>query len=188
MMRDQRRLRRAAAVLALLCGLAWLGSCQNDNPSRPPIEIVTPQPVRGVIAQTSFGNFANELWFALPIQVSQKGVLDITVDWTMPDSWIYVYFGRQNCDYNELTGKTCPFLISSETQLPKPRVLITDTLEAGTYYVFLYNVPKNRRLGIGSDNSETVSLVVGLTISPSGQSAPGAVRVGKPTVVQAPHF
>ena len=180
---------------ARLTGLVLLGaallpalSCQNDNPSRPAIVVVTPQPVRGVIAQSSFGQFAPDVWVALEVPISQRGTVDVTVDWTMPDSWIYVYFGQTNCDYAQLAGKTCPFLISSETQLPKPRVLVTGTLEPGRYYLVFYNVPKNRRLGIGSDNLESVSLQIGLTIAASGQRSEEPIHLGRPTVVPPPHL
>jgi hypothetical protein len=178
-----------------LTGLVFLGAallpalaCQNENPSRPPIVVVTPQPVRGVIAQTSFGQFEPNVWVALQVQISQRGVVDITVDWTMPDSWIYVYFGQTNCDYAQLAGQTCPFLISSETQLPKPRTLVTGTLEPGPYYLVFYNVPKDRRLGIGSDNLESVSLQIGLTVKASGQRTGQTIHLGRPTVVPPPHL
>jgi hypothetical protein len=187
MMRDQRQLRRAAAVLALSCGSAWLGSCQNDNPSRPPIEIVTPQPVRGVIAQASFADFKPRGWVALPIPITQRGVLDITVDWQYPDSWIYVYFGNTSCGYDELVGKACPFLIASETQLPKPREIVTGSLDPGTYYVFFYNAPKEDRSDvIGSFNVETVSVQIGLTVAASSRGG-GELRLGRPTVLLPPH-
>ena len=61
---------------------------------------------------------------------------------------------------------TCPFLISSETKEPKPRTLVTSSLEPKSYYLYLYNVPKNNRLVIGSDNTEAVTLTLGLTVYP----------------------
>jgi len=76
---------------------------------------------------------------------------------------MYVYFGEVLCDYLQLSGGRCPFLIESETRDPKPRVLFTGDLDPGTYYLVLYNVPRDPRLGIGSDNTEAISVVVGLT-------------------------
>jgi hypothetical protein len=125
---------------------------------------------------------------ARPLVLSQRGKLDITVDWTSPDTWMYVYFGGQKCDYNQLAGQTCPFILSSETKDPKPRVLYTDNLDPGTYYLFLYNVPKNPRLGIGSDNTEAVSIQVGLTVGAEGRRPPDVVHLGRPTVVTPPHL
>ncbi len=178
---------RGLAGLTAALTLLVAGSQNADNPSRPPTVVITPQPVRGVIAQTHFTNFESDNWVALQVQISTAGVADITVDWTFPDSWIYVYFGNTACDYAQLAGHTCPFLVSSETQLPKPRLLTTDMLQPGTYYVVLYNVPKNNRLGIGSDNSESVSVQVGLTIPPSS-SRPGVapVSLGQAKVVARP--
>ncbi|HVO11895.1 MAG TPA: hypothetical protein VMX54_14240 [Vicinamibacteria bacterium] len=170
--------RAGATLVAVLLASLLPTGCQNaDNPSRPAVVVVTPQPVRGVIVQTGFSNFQTDDWVAVPVQISTAGVADITVDWTFPDSWIYVYFGNTACDYDQLAKHTCPFLISSETQLPKPRVLVTDLLQPGTYYVVLYNVPKDNRRGIGSDHSESVSVQVGLTIPPSS-SRPGVTPVG----------
>ncbi len=160
---------RAGATLAAVLLVSLLpAGCQNaDNPSRPPVVVITPEPVHGIIAHANFSDFHSDLWVAVQVQISTAGVADITVDWTFPDSWLYVYFGDTNCDYQQLTKHTCPFLISSETQLPKPRVLVTNLLKPGTYYVMLYNVPKDTRRGIGSDNTEAVQVRIGLTIPPS---------------------
>ncbi len=176
-------LTRLAAALALL-----VTGCQNaDNPSRPPVVVVTPQPVRGVIASTGFSDFHGDVWVALEVQISTAGVADIMVDWTFPDSWIYVYFGNTRCEYSQLANRTCPFLVSSETQLPKPRVLVTDLLQPGTYYLVLYNVPKNNRLGIGSDNPEAVTVQIGLTIPASSRwPVEPPVRLGPAQVVSRP--
>ena len=149
---------------------------------------MTPQPVHGVLAQTSFGGFEPKMWVALPIPLSRRGVLDITVDWQQPDSWIYVYFGNTQCDYNELAAQTCPFLLASETQLPKPRALVTGMLEPGTYYVVFYNVPKQGHSGVGSNNVETVSLQIGQTVTASDRTGGETIRLGRPTVVPAPHL
>jgi hypothetical protein len=148
--------------------------------------VVTPEPVRGVIAQFPFSGFQSDVWISVELVLSQRGVLDITVDWTYPDTWMYVYFGRTSCDLGQLTGDTCPFVLASETKDPKPRVLYTATLDPGTYYLFLYNVPRDPRTGTGSDNTEAVSIQLGLTVSASGQPTTDAVRLGRPTVVPPP--
>ena len=130
---------RIAAAGALLVALA---ACGGDS-VRPPVVVVTPAPVRGVIAQTSFSGFQTDIWISIELILSQRGVLDITVDWTSPSTWMQVFLGRTNCTYAQLSGQTCPFILSSPTQNPKPRVLYTETLEPGTYYLVLYNVPRN---------------------------------------------
>ena len=183
-----RGLHRRIPVLAVVALLPLVPGCQNDNTTRPPIVVVTPQPVRGVIAQASFADFKPRGWVALPIPITQRGALDITVDWQYPDSWIYVYFGNTSCGYDELVGKACPFLIASETQLPKPREIVTGSLDPGTYYLFFYNAPKEDRSDVvGSFNVETVSVQIGLTVSAASRGG-GELRLGRPTVLQPPHL
>jgi len=175
---------RFAAAGALLVALIGCG----DDSVRPPVVVVTPEPVRGVIAQTSFSGFQTDVWISIELPLSQQGVLDITVDWAYPDTWMYVYFGRTNCGYGQLVEGTCPFILSSETKSPKPRVLYTETLEPGTYHLFLYNVPRDRKTGVGSDNMESVSLQFGLTVRASGERSTDAVRLGRPIVVSPPRL
>jgi hypothetical protein len=175
---------RIAAAGALLVALA---GCGGDS-ARPPVVVITPEPVRGVIAQTAFSGFQTDVWISIELVLSQQGVLDINVDWTFPDTWMYVYFGRTNCGYGQLVGGTCPFILSSETKSPKPRILYTETLEPGTYHLFLYNVPRDPKAGVGSDNTEAVSLQLGLTVKASGERSTDAVRLGRPIVVSPPRL
>ena len=161
-----------------------LGACDGDDPARPPIVIVTPAPVRAVLAQTSFSGFQSDVYVSLEVPLSQRGVLDVTVDWTTASTWMYVYLGNTSCTYTQLSSKTCPFLIKSETKDPKPRVIITESLAPGTYYVVLYNVPRDTVTGTGSDNTESVAVQLGLTVFPSTSQAPGAaVSIGRPQFI-----
>jgi hypothetical protein len=175
---------RPAVAGALVCALA---ACSDDSP-RDPVVVVTPQPVRGVIAQTSFSGFDEGLWVAIDVVLSQRGKLDITVDWLYPSTWMYVYLGNVKCDYAQLSGGTCPFLISSETKDPKPRVLRTENVDPGTYYLVLYNVPYSWWTGIGSNNQETVSIEIGLTVGAEGQRSTETVRLGYPRVIAPPRL
>jgi hypothetical protein len=179
------RLQRAVGVAVAMTAVSLLPGCGGDSP-RPPVVVLTPEPVRGVIAQASLSGFQTDVWLSIDLLLSQKGKLDITVDWTAPDTWMYVYFGRTKCDYAQLSGGTCPFILESETKSPKPRVLYTEELEPATYYLVLYNVPRDPRTGIGSDNTESISIQLGLTVSASGQRSAEAVRLGRPTVVPPP--
>jgi hypothetical protein len=178
------RLGRRSAVAALALALA---GCESDSTTRPPVVIVTPEPVRAILAQTSFENFQSDIWVSLELILSQKGVMDVTVDWTFPTTWMYVYVGKTNCSYAQLSGRTCPFFLSSETKDPKPRVLFTESLEPGTYYLVLYNVPTNRQTGIGSDNTEAVSLQLGLTVQPGDLRVPGGVTVVRSQTLGSGH-
>jgi hypothetical protein len=169
-----------------------LAGCGGDSPA-PPLVVVTPQPpepVRGVIAHPEpIQNFEPDVWLSIPIMLTQqKGILDITVDWTFSDSWMYVYFGRTDCDYSQLAQRKCPFMIASEAKTPKPRVLYTEKLELGTYYLYLYNAPRDPRTGKGSDNTESVMYQLGLTVTASGQRAPDAFQLGRPFVVAPPEL
>ena len=172
------RLWAAAALVAAL------GACGDDNPTRPPVVIATPVPPERVIwAQTSFENFQSDIWVSIELILSNRGVLDFTVDWTYPNTWMYVYLGKTSCSYAQLAGRTCPFFLASETKDPKPRVLVTDTLEPGTYYLVLYNVPRDPLTGNGSDNTEAVSLQIGLQALPADLHVPDGVSIGRTQVV-----
>jgi len=174
------------AAVAVLGGLA-LVSAGCDEETAPPLTIETPAPVRGVIATTSYAPFIGDSWIAIPISVGGRGKLDITVDWTYDDTWMYVYFGNTACDYPQLAGGQCPFLIESESKDPKPRVFLTGFVDPGTYYVVMYNVPRNPRKGIGSDNTEAVSLQVGLTVGFIEASEGGEpVKLGQPLSIRPP--
>jgi hypothetical protein len=179
------RLLRLLLPLAAVAVLLPVAGCQDSTPTRP-IVVQTPVPVRGVIVQTGFENFQTDTWVSIPVVVSQKGVLDITVDWTSSETWMYVYFGNTDCGYNQLAGKTCPFLISSETKEPKPRYFVTDTLQPGTYYLVLYNVPRNPVTGIGSDATEAVWIQVGETVNPTAQQAQAPIRLGRRVTLTPP--
>jgi hypothetical protein len=174
---------RRSILAALVLALA---ACGGDS-AHPPVVVITPEPVHGILAQTSFSGFQTDVWVSLELILTQKGVLDITVDWTTPTTWMYVYMSQKNCSYSELAGRSCPFFLRSETKDPKPRVLFTDSLDAGTYYLVLYNVPRDPATGNGSDNTESVSLQLGLTVYPFTTKVPGGVRIGRTQIVAPQH-
>jgi hypothetical protein len=156
-------LRRGAPAVLALGLVAALLSCGD---SASPTVTTTPTPTpRYVLPGRSFSGFQTDSWASIEVVVNQRGALDITVDWTYPDTWMYVYFGRTDCGWAQLYRRTCPFMLSSETKDPKPRILYTETLDPGTYYVFVYNVPRHPSTGTGSDNTEAVSIQIGLTPS-----------------------
>jgi hypothetical protein len=181
--------KRVGSGLLVAVALALLSSfvaCSSDDTSSYPVVQVTPIPsVRSPYASGSHQNFASGDYLMYPLPLTVSGVLDVTVDWTFPTSWIYVYFGETRCSYEQLAGRTCPFLISSETQQPKPRVLVTQKLAAGQYYLVVYNVPWNVHTKTGSDNTETVIYQANITVfTESGARVP--IRLGEPIVVPGP--
>jgi hypothetical protein len=179
-----RRFRAAGLMVGLVTPLV---GCTTEEPP-PPIVVTTPvPPTRSIYAQTSVQGFATDYFVQIPFDLTVQGRLDITVNWTFPDTWIYVYFGDTACSYAEVRTHTCPFLIVSEKKDPKPRVLYTNLLDPKTYYLILYNVPRDPRTGIGSDNTENVSIQVGITpSSPAGVGEGTPVHLGRPTVVMPP--
>jgi hypothetical protein len=180
---------RALAPLFALALLASIDGCHDSTPTRPVVvTVLTPPPVRAVIATTSFSGFVTNIWVSIPLELSQKGALDITVDWTSPSTWMYVYFGATSCTYDQLTAHKCPFSIKSETKDPKPRLIYTGVLEPGTYYIFLYNVPWNPHTKIGTENTEAVSIQVGLTVGGSGQQVEEPVRLSRPVTIAPPRL
>jgi hypothetical protein len=182
------RVRSSLLLVLLIALLAPLPGCNRNDEAPPPIVVVTPEPVRGVIAETSVSGIQSGFWVAVPFQTPDRGVLDITVDWRWDDSWMYTYFGDTECDYVAVVGDTCPYLIRSETKEPKPRVLETGILDAAVYYIFLYNRPRDPLTGEGSDRNETASIVVGLTVGVGSSAERVPVRLGTPFVVSPPQF
>jgi hypothetical protein len=174
---------RRSAVVALVLALS---ACGGDSTTNPPVAVITPVPTRGILAQTSVSNFESGTWVSLQVPLTQKGVLDVTVDWSFPSTWMYVYLGKTNCTYDQLAKGTCPFFLKSETKDPKPRVLYTDSLDPVTYYLFLYNRVRDPLTGEGSDNTETGSVQLGLTVYPFGK-APNGVTIGRTEIIAPPH-
>ncbi len=172
-----------AAALALLLPFA---ACSRDfEPPFPVVQVTPLTSAHALYASGSKQDFHSGEYMMYPIELTVAGVFDITVDWTFPSSWIYVYFGETRCGYDELAQGTCPFLISSATTTPKPRTLVTEKLAAGQYYLVLYNVPWDVRTRTGTDNTETVVFQIGLTVtSESGERVP--VRLGQPIVLPRP--
>lgn len=172
-------LRVVAAVVTLLP----LVSCESDTVLPPMVIVTPPPPTRVVLMTTAYSGIEPDNWVAWAIPLSVTGTLDITVDWTFPESWIYVYFGDTACSYDEISSKRCPFLISSETTTPKPRVLTTNVLQPGTYYLVLYNVPWDPRTRTGGHAGESVAITVGVTVAAtSGTHQP--VAFGEPFVTR----
>ena len=49
---------RRSMVAALVFALA---GCESES-VRPPVVVITPEPVRGILAQTSFSGFQSGIW------------------------------------------------------------------------------------------------------------------------------
>src|SRR5260370_13725205 len=110
-----------------------LTGCHKSSTTPTPVATPTPAAVRGVLGTLSFDRFEPGVYVGIPLPLAQGGILDVTVDWTYKDTWMYVYIARGSCDYGQLADKTCPYILSSETQLPKPRGLVTPPIAAGNH-------------------------------------------------------
>jgi len=160
-------------VLVIMAGGALLLPACNDE--TPPTPIPTPAgPVRAVVASTSFTDFQPDIYFGIPIPLGQAGILDFTVDWTFPNTDMLVAFGTQGCSFPDLTADRCPFIIRTEGTTPKPRIVITQNLATGNYFLYLYSKPFTKVDGTGSGNIEAVALQIGLTVGVTGAAVPMA--------------
>lgn len=175
------------AVLAVLLAGSVLGlpACHKDTAPTPvAAPTPTPPPVRGVIAQFSFDQFPSGVYVGVPLPLSQGGILDVTTDWTFPDTFMFLYIAKGTCDFVQISTNTCPYIVKSETQFPKPRFLQTAPIPAGTYSLIFYNVAKNNKLHIGSDHTEAISCQIGLTVGVPVPTALHELPDLKPVVIR----
>lgn len=165
--------RGVPAGLLAVYAAAVIG-CNGDSPVSGPVVVITPPPpVTSVLTPQPIGvPVPNGAWVLLPIPLTVKGVLEIKVDWTLNDTYLYNYFGRARCDEFQLTKNNCPFDIRVETKTPKPRTIVTPALEAGTYYLYFYNVPWDLMTRTGTDADESAQVQLTLTVSATGERRP----------------
>jgi hypothetical protein len=165
-----------ACVVLLAAVIAGLPSCKESNTAATPTPSATPTPapVRIVWSTFSFDQFRPGIPVQAVLPIPQTAILDVTVDWTFPDSWITIHLANRACDATEFYAGTCPFLASDDTRSPKPKTLTTGVLQPATYYLYLYNVPKDR-VTDGTHNVEAAAVVLGLTVGVSGSGLPQPV-------------
>jgi hypothetical protein len=176
---------RRVVLVVVIGGAVFLPACNDDTLPTP---IPTPQTsVRGIVASTSFSDFATDIYLGIPIPLEQPGALDFTVDWTFTDTDMEVAFGSVPCTFPELNARTCPFLVKTTGRTPKPRFLVTDPVRVGTYFLYLYSKPWDRKTQTGSENVESVALQIGLTVGASvtpHSASVAPIRLGTPVVIK----
>lgn len=165
------RFARGFVLVSVTAGGALLFSDCKKSTTPTPVP-TTPPLVHAVIASTSFTGFPPDIYLGIPIPLGQAGILDFTVDWTFKDTYMDVAFGTQACSFAELNTKKCPFVTFTEGTTPKPRIVTTQLLPVGQYYLYLYSQPYSKKLGYGSDNLEAVALQIGLTVGITGSAQP----------------
>jgi len=155
------RFARGSAVALGTAVLLVLTACSDATIPNP---VATPaRSVRAVVASTSFTDFPPDIYQAIPIPLPQAGVLDFTVNWTFPETYMIVSFGDRECTFTELNTHTCPFIIATQGS-DKPRVVITPKLPVGNYVLVIYSQPYSKKTGVGTDRLEAVSVQIGLTV------------------------
>ena len=173
------RAMRRAMIVATAGAMAFMfGSCSNSkggcdtNPMGPgcTTTTTTTQPVqtRSVIRTDSCtGIGVNFLCFFDPLTTSQRGDMDVTVDWTFPEDSIQVMVSNGPCTLEQINASTCPMIgTSTASNLPKPRLLTIKGVAAGTYQLYVGN---------RGPKTESVSIQVGLT-TPGTASASTSAR------------
>jgi len=176
---------RGTLVLATALILAVsFGACSssNDNncgtnptgPGCSPPPTTAPAQSRSVIKTASCTDLGvNFLCFFEPFTTSQKGDLDVTVDWTYPEDRIQVMVSGGNCTLDQINGGQCNYIVSSPAATtPKPRVLMVKAVAAGSYTLYVGN---------RGPQLESVSIQIGLTTPGTALSSQG---VGRPEAVQ----
>lgn len=170
-----KRFVRGFVLVGIAVGVLVLPACDEDAvPAAVPLP---PAPVRGVIATTSFTDFSVGVWLGIPIPLSQAGKLDFTVDWTFTNSDMTVAFGSQPCTFQQLDANACTFTILTQGTTPKPRVIFTQNVPVGNYFLYIYNEPFKSSDKTGTENVEAVSLQIGLTVGAASDAPPSPIRL-----------
>jgi hypothetical protein len=174
----------ALAVVAVSLGLVSCGDGGTTPPT--PVPTPTPAPVRTVVAQGSFAIEApdEELSYyrSRLIKTTATGTLETTVNWTYPTNAVWMYLTEGDCTDDQFDNLDCPggptcecrFIVLSETETPKPRVLTVSNASAGTRTLIVWNL---------GPQEESCSFQAVLTTSVAGSSPTGpqgaAVETGR---------
>jgi hypothetical protein len=154
----------AFSVSVLVVGVLTLGGCGGSggkggcgaNPAGPGCSPTPTLPVRRVITAGSCANIAvNGLCRFPPFTTSQKGDLEITVDWTFAEDSIQLLVSTGTCTLEQINGDQCTYVASTPAATtPKPRVVTVMGLAPGTYQPWVGN---------RGPRSEAVSILIVLT-------------------------
>jgi hypothetical protein len=142
-----------AAVFALACGG---GGSSTPAAATTPQPTPTPAPVRSVIQSLNCSDIGVDvLCFFTPFTTTQRGDLDVTVDWTFPEDSIQVFVSSGTCTLEQINSSQCNFVASTAASTaPKPRLVTARGVAAGTYQVYVGN---------RGPKTESISIQVGLT-------------------------
>jgi hypothetical protein len=157
---------RTLVLPAALAGLAACGTSPTTPSAAPP----PPPPVTAVIGEGSQSGLAERVLLRVPFRTGSAGTVRATVDWTFPDTTIFVYISSGTCTLEQVNADECRFLASSESAGPKPRVLTVTGAQPGEYTLYIGNA---------AGEQESVSWQISLTSSAAGTEA-GAAAAARP--------
>jgi hypothetical protein len=171
--------RKTLVLAAAMAFVLTLGACSSSdgptgcaaNPTGPgcgPTPTPTPPPVRTIIATATCEGIGVNTLCSFDLATSQRGDLDVTVDWTFPEDVIQVMVANGSCTLDQINASQCTFIgTAPASTTPKPRVLTIRAVAAGNYQVYVGN---------RGPKTETLSVQVGLT-TPGSASSSTATRV-----------
>ena len=131
------------ALMLPACG----GSSSNPVSTTPPT--TTPPCTQSVVLQGSAPLASRTADFET-FTTTTTGRVDVTLDWTFPDSLMGVFVYQGACSFDQFVAQACNFLIAKASP-PKPLKGSTVSLSPGTYGLIIGN---------GSNRDESVSLQV----------------------------
>ena len=168
-----RTLVRAAGLAFALalggCGGSSGSDCNKNptGPGCPPPPTTQPAQTRNVISTASCTDLGVDfLCFFDPFTTTQRGDLDVTVDWTFPEDAIQVLVSNGSCTLDQINATQC-IGTTPASATPKPRVLTIKGVAAGTYRLYVGN---------RGPKTESLSIQIGLT-TPGTASASTATRI-----------
>jgi len=129
-------------MLAACGGSDGKGGC-GANPTGPgcsptPMSLA---PGRALITRGSCVAVVNALCRFPSLTTSQKGDLEVTVDWIFPENSIQVLVSSGGCTLDQINGGQCPFIASTPAStVPKPRVVTARGMPPGTYQPIVGNL------------------------------------------------
>ncbi|PYQ17498.1 MAG: hypothetical protein DMF80_00460 [Acidobacteria bacterium] len=157
-----------AMTLGACGGSDTKGGCSANptGPGCPATPSPTPPPVRTIIKTGSCNDIGvDTLCFFNPFTTTQKGDLDVTVDWTFPEDSIQALVSSGTCTLDQINGNQCSYIATTPASTtPKPRVLTAKGVAAGTYQLYVGN---------RGPRTESVSVQVGLTTGGTASSDVG---------------
>jgi hypothetical protein len=150
------RAARGLSTLAIAVSAGvWLASCGGGGGGGTPVTPTatpTPGPVRTVVAQGSYSLSAPEadgttFFRRTRFETTRVGAFEVTVDWTYASNTVWMYLADGECTADQFASDECPgtscpcrFVVESEVDVPKPRVLTVPNAAAGVRTLIVWNL------------------------------------------------